>query len=423
MDYGKLLVSRVLQEQNIAPVADRGLEPSMMPDPDSSAALKFVIDFFKQHRKVPSVLLVEQQFPNYKLQTASDPISFYADKILAQYVRHQAGEVVLEEAKRLGTTDPFTVAMAVRTKLNKLLSLGKGNRLKDILDNPDERAIAFEDRKNRVGLLGIKTPWSSMDDITLGWQPEMYFGFAGRPGTGKTWVMLIIGIVAWLDGYDVMFCNKELPDSLMEQRFDAWNAKLAYERFRTGMLTTAEEQRFKLWISDLKAGKHTAKWTWIHEVKTVGGIAAQVEALQPDLVLIDGVYLLMDENNAKVRHEKFENISRAVKSMAQDYKVPVGISIQLSRTGDLKKNKNTALTQSDVIGSDAFAQDVDYLFGLEQTDEMRDNNEMKLHPLKAREAKPTPILVGWDLENMESVDHGQTTTVIEKADDEGSVTY
>lgn len=419
MDYGRLAIARALQDQNLGPFLDRGVEPEMMPDPDSKAVLKFLLDFFKQHRAVPSPSLVEQQFPGYRLGYAPDPTAFYIDEILKLYVRRQAVENLMSEAKKLtdAQTSPFAVVDSIRSLFGKLVVLGAESRERDIVETVAERLARYEHNKNNVGLLGIPTPWDSLDVLTQGWQPEDYVGVAGRPKSGKTWVMLRLAHKAWKEGYNVLFFNKEVKTHVMEQRLDAVEFLLGYQRLRTGMLTTAEEQRYRDGLEELQKNPPKSFFKFIHGANTVSEIAAKVEEYDPDIIFVDGAYLLTDEEKARAEWERQKNLSRALKNLAQKYRKPVIISIQLNRGGDIKNRTHRGggvapITLADVAGTDAYAQDVDLLIGIEQTEDMRAQKELALIPLAVREAEPTPIRVEWDFDTMESKDLGLATQVV-----------
>ena len=235
--------------------------------------------------------------------------------------------------------------------------------------------------------------------------------------THNTWFLLRLAHKAWKEGYNVLFFNKEVRTDIMEQRFDALEWLLPYKRFREGMLTSAEEQRYRsgLLAMEKKPPKNYLKF--IHGVNTVSHIAAKVDEYDPDIVFIDGAYLLVDELRARQEWERQKNLSRAIKALSQETTKPIIISIQLGRGGDIKQRTTRGgvlpITMADVAGSDAFAQDVDLLMGLEQTEDMRLRNELKIIPLAVREAAPEPILVGWDFETMKSEDFGVQTTVVE----------
>ncbi len=412
MDYARLLVSRLVQDQSVAPVLDAGLEPAMVPDPEPAAVLAFLLDFHAQHHTVPSAVLLKNAFPSFPLSYAADPAGFYIEQLLDGHVRNEILGQMATIIPRLARGEPSrTLAREVQRLAGRVASLGSGSRELDVCSNVEDRREKYARREATVGLLGIPTPWPTLDEMTQGWQPEWYVGFAGRPKAGKSWTMLRVAMAAWQAGCKVLFVNQELSDDLMFQRFDSLHFRLPYGRFRSGMLTDTEKKRYNDGLTALEASKGVLPlWLWVHAATTVSAIAAKIEKHQPDLVLVDGAYLLRDEEGGKQEWERNKNISRGLKRVAQTLKVPLIISIQLNRGGDAKKRTTrdgmAPLSLSDVAHSDAYAQDVDLLLGLEQTADMRLARELEIVPLAERESAGGPFRVGWDFETMESPDLG-----------------
>lgn len=87
---------------------------------------------------------------------------------------------------------------------------------------------------------------------------------------------------------------------------------------------------------------------------------AIAERIQPDIIFIDGFYLLNPGriNDKKADHEKIKAISRSIKSYAQSLGVPVICTSQANRDG--KKNSNVGETE-DAAFSDAVGQDADVM--------------------------------------------------------------
>lgn len=410
-DFARLAISRILQDGSVASVLERDFAPAMLHDPDSEVVLQYILSHFDQYRAVPSAALVGQQFPRYALEAAPDQLPFYLDHLQTLHVRAKAVDVLLAAGPSIAS--PATSRGAVerlRREFVELSATGNGQRDTKVTANTKERWLGYESRKQNTGIVGIPTGWDTLDDVTEGLQPEMYVGIAARPGKGKTHFLVRMAQAALRDGRKVLFANKELSTDIMDRRFDAHWFELHYQRFRKGMLTQAEEQRYATGLSTLQATP-PGDWTWLHNVQNVSGIAAKVEQYQPDVLFVDGAYLLLDEDKGKQRWERYENISRSLKRLAADYKIAVAITIQLSRTGDSAK-WNREPTLSDIMGADAFAQDVDFLFSLEQTPDMKRAKEMKLLPLKCREAEQTPILLGWNFETMQFPDLGVATQII-----------
>jgi replicative DNA helicase len=424
MDVGRLLLSRTLQDQNLTPLLDGNILPERMPTSDDGLVLRFMLDFYREHSAVPSPSLVSQRFPEYIFPYAPDPASFYAGEVKKLWVRSEGQDVVLKQMKLLGATnvDPFDVIGYLRSAFSQLMGARGTHRDKRVEENVLDRWARYVERKSKVGLLGIPTPWDTLNDLTQGLLPEMYFGYGGRPGTGKTWAMLLFAIVAWLEGYRVLFVNKELSDELMERRFDAILYRLPYEQFRKGMLTEGEEARYREGLANFDARKG---FMWLHGANTVSAIEAKVDDFAPELVIVDGAYLLLPEREQRFTsgRERNEHISRNLKDLSQRRKLPLGISVQLNRGAELKartsKNGVAEIGQGDVFGSDAYMQDVDVFVALEQTEDMRLDRRMKHVVLKSREAGKETFLSQWDFDEMCFDGIGTLASVIIGGDENG----
>jgi hypothetical protein len=87
---------------------------------------------------------------------------------------------------------------------------------------------------------------------------------------------------------------------------------------------------------------------------TVAWLRAKVESYKPDIIFIDGVYLLSDIKNAKKDHERVMNISRAIRQMILDTRVPVLVTHQANRKAAGHQEANSdELAYSDAISQDA----------------------------------------------------------------------
>ena len=421
MDAGRRALVRVLQEQSLGPVMERGVKPFMFPDREVSEVFTFILDFHAKHKAVPSPGLVESIFPGLHLPFAPDPLGYYVDEVLKQFVRSKTAEVLMERAPVVvSASDPEPSMVELRQELNRLQGLLEVHRLSTPNDGAASRMDRYLQRKGTQGLLGIPTAFASLDAMTLGWEPHTYNGVAARPKTGKTWWLLKNADAAWAAGYKVLFCNKELPDEKMNDRLDALRAGVSYSRFRRGKLLDPEVKKLEEYYRSLDEAAEPT-WWWLNNVQTASGIAAKIEEVKPDLVVIDGAYLLRDETGARSSWERQMGISRSLKAIASDFPVAVLISIQLNRDGDQAKSKRRP-TLSDLAGSDAFGQDVDTMFGLQQDDDARAAKELEVVPLATRESEGGIFRHVWDLDRMDFRDLGTNLKLVQN-DDEDFVTF
>lgn len=422
MDFNKLMLAKVLQEQDLSPLMERNVSVEMLPTADDQLMLNFILDFREKYGAVPSVGLFESEFPDAVLpQYVPDPLPFYVDRVVEQAVRNFAIRDVLTISKGLARAgdSPFETVGALRSKLTDL-SRYEARGLEE--DARDTALSTWDDyllSKEHGGLIGIRTPWQTMDDQTQGWQEEMYVGIGARPKTGKTWFMLWVAYIAYLEGKKVLFFNKEVATKVMRRRLTAMRFKLDYKLFKEGLLTDADEKRVREGLEKWAKEKGSGWLKFYHSANTTTQVRAKVDELDPDLVVVDGAYLYTPSNGTKGAKgfEVQQAVSRDLKALAAETRKPTVISIQLNRGGDLKqrtsKNGVAPITMADIAGSDAFAQDVDVFYALEQTPDMKSCQQLKILPLALREDAGDPFLVHWGFNPVETKDLGPVTQVLE----------
>jgi replicative DNA helicase len=136
----------------------------------------------------------------------------------------------------------------------------------------------------------------------------------------------------------------------------------------------------KFWLVDSAAGS------------TVTGIASKIQVLHPNVVFIDGTYLMIDEQTGEANTpQALTNITRSLKRLAQKFQIPIVISTQVLNW-KMRKGQVTA----DSIGySSSFHQDADVIFGLQKQDENVDDTRL-LKVLASRNSGLTQVDMLWD---------------------------
>ncbi len=177
-----------------------------------------------------------------------------------------------------------------------------------------------------------------------------------------------------------------------QTRYDAMRARISHTRLINGLLDQEEESRYQ---AKLRSMENMRKPFWLVDSangSTVSGIASKLSVLHPEVVFIDGVYLMIDEQTGEANTpQAITNITRSLKRMAQKYKVPVVITTQVLNW-KMRKGQVTA----DSIGySSSFHQDADVIFGLQREDENVDDTRI-LKVLESRNAGRMEISLIWD---------------------------
>jgi hypothetical protein len=126
---------------------------------------------------------------------------------------------------------------------------------------------------------------------------------------------------------------------------------------------------------------------------TVSALSAKIEQTKPDIVFVDGVYLMLDEVTGEMNTpQAITNITRALKRMAQKIDKPVIITTQ-TLLWKMRAGKVTA----DSIGySSSFFQDSDVILGLEPVEE--DEHIRLLKIVASRNCGPSEVALTWKWE-------------------------
>ena len=258
----------------------------------------------------------------------------------------------------------------------------------DLSKNTEQR---YEDYKalQSKKFLGIPTGFEKIDEATAGLQGGQLITIIAPPKTGKSQIALQIAINVHKLGYVPMFQSFEMNNHEQQQRHDAMRANISHGRLRRGKLLPAEESRYIDMLNNME------KLHPFHLVDAVNGItvsalSAKIEQCNPDIVFVDGVYLMLDEITGEMNTpQAITNITRALKRLAQKINKPIVITTQ-TLLWKMRAGKVTA----DSIGySSSFFQDSDVILGLEPVEEDEEIRLLKI--VQSRNCPPSETAITW----------------------------
>lgn len=404
------LISHVVQHpKSYKQVMARKIEPTMFGDERQQKVFDFIAKHHAEYKRVPSVTLLAKKFPKGRFAlTVEEPTAYYLDNFMRQYLRAHGSDLLIEAAQNLAD-DPFKVFEDIREAAAAML--GKNTATEDVDFALDwKMRVRSYNRRERGEMLGIPTPFETWNSMTFGYNPQDFCIVTARPGVGKTFFMLVCALhAAYKMNKKVLFFTKEMSIDAVARRSDAMDFQLPYNAFRKGQLSPSDKIR---WIKGLKrrarkqAEGNAGQLLFIADANmSVMSIEAKIEEYQPDVVFIDGLYLLRDLKSSTDGRVRVENVSREVKSIGQAYNIPIIASSQIHRMpGNLEKNWQN-LTLGDLAFSDALSQDADVVLALIRTEDMRLRNQLMVKPLKIREDDPKEFGVDWNLSAMANTFH------------------
>ncbi|HYB59924.1 MAG TPA: replicative DNA helicase [Methylomirabilota bacterium] len=218
-----------------------------------------------------------------------------------------------------------------------------------------ERIIS-EGRK----VTGLATGYPELDNLTSGLQPSEMIILAARPSVGKTAFALNLAeniAVRSEEPKAVAIFSLEMSKESLLMRLLASLSPVDAHKFRTGHLSRGD---WKLMTQAL--GKLSQAPLWIDDAgsATVVEMGAKARRLKRDkgldLIIIDYLQLIAARGRFSNRNEEVTSITRGLKGLAKELKVPVLVLSQLTRAPE-REDRRPQL--ADLRESGAIEQDAD----------------------------------------------------------------
>lgn len=235
--------------------------------------------------------------------------------------------------------------------------------IKSVIENETyDRLSKMADPETRADYIGIPCGIGELDKMITGLNKSDLIILGARPGMGKTsFALNIVRNVAMNTGRTVCFFSLEMTRDQLAQRMLSSEAGIKSEKLRTGELDDDE------WTRLAQAGDALSKANiYFDETSsiTVPEMKAKLRRMkQVDLVVIDYLGLMKSARQTENRVQEVSEITRNLKIMAKDLKVPVIACAQLSR-GTEAKGKSHRPALSDLRESGSIEQDADIVLFL-----------------------------------------------------------
>lgn len=230
--------------------------------------------------------------------------------------------------------------------------------VKDVVKESFERLhrILTEGRK----ITGLSTGYHQLDTLTSGLQDSELVILAARPSMGKTALALNIAenvAVRAEEPRTVAIFSLEMSKESLLLRMLSSHAKIDAHKFRTGRLGHADWSKMTVSLGQLG---EAPLWMDDSGSSSVVEIGAKSRRLKRDkglsLVIVDYLQLISGRGRFSNRVEEVSSISRGLKALAKELKVPVLVLSQLTRAPEREDRKPQL---ADLRESGAIEQDAD----------------------------------------------------------------
>ena len=291
-------------------------------------------------------------------------VEFHARIIAQKYVQRELIRSAVEIQRRSydNSTD---ITDLIGYAESEILKITEGHvkrsvqKASDIL-NRTKRQIE-EAGKNDSRYSGIRSGFTSLDDITLGWQPSDLIIIAARPSMGKTAFVLTMARNMAVN-YDtpVAFFSLEMSSIQLMTRLIVAETGLSGTLIRSGKLSPEQWRLLESKVEPLGMAPLYIDDTPALSVFEFRSKARRLHAHNGiKLIIIDYLQLMTGaaQDNKSNREQEVAFISRTLKAKAKELNVPVIALSQLNRTtearGGSKRPQLSDLRESGAIEQDA----------------------------------------------------------------------
>jgi replicative DNA helicase len=374
-------------------LAERAVLGSLMVAPRElfPVALSYSLDeedfFFREHRELYRVvrelyLELEDQWDDVVL---FERIQKHGINLSREYVLRIAEEGNAQEVLFVSALKLIKELSIKRKLIDRVLVLFKDYEKKEIQDLAREVNLtldllvkeekgggvisseAVEETIRRIKLrahsekviTGLPTGFMELDLLTLGFHEGNYVVIGARPSMGKTSFMLCSALAQAEQGHSVLIFSLEMSAPSLFERLLSVLSGVELSKIRSGFLNVEELDKIE------KAGQKIKDLgLFIVDRPTLSVyeliVLARQEKRKRDIKAIYVDYLqLLSASRRQNRYEEVSEVSRMLKSLARDLKVPLIALAQLSRQVEERSDKRPQL--ADLRESGQIEQDADLI--------------------------------------------------------------
>jgi len=322
-----------------------------------------------------------------------------------------------------GTDDPDTLIDLAQSQVFEIAEQKVQSGFTNIRDIVRSSFGSIEELLERGRhVTGVGTGFEDLNSMTSGLQPGELVVVAARPSLGKTALALNIAAHAAIeDRKKVGFFSLEMSKESLVMRLLCSEAKTDSHRLRSGFSNRDDWKKLTQALGRLGDAPLFIEDTPALSIMQIRAKARRLKMEKGlDLMIVDYLQLVSGQGRFENRTQEVSYISRGLKSLAKELKVPVLALSQLSRAPEQRPGQRPQL--SDLRESGSIEQDADvviFLFRERKAAEESDGEgevdrrgvEMKLIIGKQRNG-PTgdiPIVFMRPYAKFESMDRSQET--------------
>ncbi len=392
----KLYISTMLGNPALFARVQHLLKPSYF-DNQFQGGVKFMLEFFQEHRGVPSspVFQAGTKLNVDAVPLPSQDVAFVAEQI-AQFCQIRAvTEAVLAAPALIESSDFGTmveqIKQAAMIKLHTDLGI-------DYFADPYARLTESEAEE-----ILLSTGWWSVDDMIgggLGRQELVLF--TANSGGGKSVAMLNLGYNLLKQGLNGVYISLEMRANVVAKRLDSMISRIAGKKIFLNKLevgqaieTFRENGAGKFFVKRMREGTTTANdvIAYLRELEAVHGF-------KPDFIVIDYIDIMASVQKTKTDNmfTKDKHVTEEIRAIGFDFNCLVISASQLGRGAIEAVREDKSLGQDHIQGGISKINTADLVIALVKDEAMDAAGEYRFEFLKSRNSNAVnkKLMMKWN---------------------------
>ncbi len=293
-------------------------------------------------------------------------LEFHAKIVAQKYVQRQLISASTEIQKS-SFSDELDVEELINLAESEIFKIAEGNVRRDVVKAQDAVAktlkLIEEASQRPDGMSGVPSGFTDLDRLTLGWQPSDLVIIAARPSMGKTAFVLTLARNISIDyNRAVAFFSLEMGIEQLMTRLIISESGLNSHNIKNGRLSPDEWKHLENSIKPLTAAQLYIDDTPALSIFEFRSKARRLKTqFNIELIVIDYLQLMTVgmSNERGNREQEVALISRSLKAIAKELKIPILALSQLNRSVETRASSSKRPQLSDLRESGAIEQDAD----------------------------------------------------------------
>jgi len=286
----------------------------------------------------------------------------YANQLYEKYLMRRI-IVKADEIKANASNnkkDIYKTISETHSILSEILNI-RPSMASDIEDIISETVDSVKNKTIKL----IKTGYKNLDRFSGGLTRGEITIIGGRPGHGKTTVMINMLANVLEQGHKAIFFSRELPNSeLVKKIICLESQQLSYGEVRKNIFTEDSLKFFNNALSVIRKKYSSDKFLMFDNVRDFAASSGEVKKFKPDIIFDDYIQLIACDNREDQRRLQIERLVNDYKWLAKETNAVVVLASQLNRFIERAGSRGKALMPqlSDLAESGAIEQVAENVF-------------------------------------------------------------